>query len=208
MVTQHGVILHFKLCFPAFLRFSTGFLNCHPSLTDLELLCLSGVCLLCPATGCHSDSLSCLQLCNHPGLPDEGWNSHVHMRRRLTKDLFQWRWNPRLTKAATGQLVSPNAELEMNYCSWESDPLMINSTQCVYSFKLFLHTISNWLVRALAQENSVIAITYLFPQGKCRSAILSVHFIIDTVLFVLTVPPPFPHSHCAFCMVAVLTLGR
>lgn len=98
-------------------------------------------------------------------------------------------------------------------------PLTINSVyqQCVYSFKLFLHTLSKWLVSGLAQENSVMATTYLFPHRKRRSATLSVRFITDVlqlergtsdslfwaVSYVLTVPPPFPHSHCAFCMAAM-----
>lgn len=69
------------------------FKNSPPSLGDPDLLCLSFVCLLCPATGCYSDPLSCLQLCSHPGPPDEGWNSQVHTWRGLMKDMFPWRSN-------------------------------------------------------------------------------------------------------------------
>lgn len=96
---------------------------------------------------------------------NEGWHSCVHTWRRLMKDLFPWRWHPRLTKAAAGELDSP--------FTWrgaiaheKAIPLMINSTQCDYSFKLFLHLLSNWLVRGLAQENIVMAITYLFLTGN------------------------------------------
>lgn len=69
----------------------------------------------------------------------------------------------------------------------------------------------------LAQENSLTAITYLFPQGKGKVINIKCNFFTDTqqleggssdllfwaVLFVLTVSPPFPYSHSAFCMAAM-----
>lgn len=184
-----------------------------------------------PTPSLVNPALLCLEWCVSPvscnrmphwfivlSAADEGWHSRVHTWRRMMKDVFPWRWNPCLTKAAAGELDSPNAEVEGLLMRKRSSSWPIAHSVCIVFTYFYIRSATGWWEDSLRKtvgwrshvssprERQVSSIKGTFHRWHATAGTWQLCFAVLSCLVCFDSAPSFPtFPLCFFCTAAIST---